>query len=100
MKNKQQETCIILINYTNREYCHMNLAYDFLQCNYQNKTYQLIDEQMIVTKPGISLMQYIPKKSKQFGIKLWVLCEARIVYCLQTEGAAHGQSCTVLFGLS
>ena len=55
---------------------------------------------MIVTKPGISLMQYIPKKSKQFGIKLWVLCEARIVYCLQTEGAAHGQSCTVLFGLS
>ena len=55
---------------------------------------------MIVTKPGISLMQYKPKKSKQFGIKLWVLCEARIVYCLQTEGAAHGQSCTVLFGLS
>ena len=77
----------------------MNLAYDFPQCNYQNKTYQLIDEQMIVTKPGISLMQYKPKKSKQFGIKLWVLCEARIVYCLQTEGAAHGQSCTVLFGL-
>ena len=55
---------------------------------------------MIVTKPGISFMQYIPKKSKQFGIKLWVLCEARIAYCFKTEGAEHGLSCRLLFGLS
>ena len=34
-----------------------------------------IDEQMIGTKSRVSFIQYMPKKPKKFGIKLWALCD-------------------------
>ena len=40
-----------------------------------------IDEQMIGTKARISFLQYMPKKSKRFGVKLWALREATNGYC-------------------
>ena len=66
-----------------------------------------IDEQMIGTKSRISFIQYMPKKPKKFGIKIWVLCEAATGYCLQfqiytgkSEGAVeHGLSYRVVFDL-
>ena len=44
-----------------------------------------IDEQMIGTRCRISFIQYMPKKPKKFGIKLWVLCEAMTGYVLKLE---------------
>ena len=41
-----------------------------------------IDEQMIGTVARISFLQYIPKKSKKFGVKFWALCEPTSGYCL------------------
>ena len=52
-----------------------------------------IDEQMIGTKSRISFIQYMPKKPKKFGIKIWALCEALTGYCLQYQiytGAEEG----------
>ena len=42
-----------------------------------------IDEQMIGTKCRVSFIQYMPKKPKKFGLKVWVLCEALTGYTLQ-----------------
>ena len=44
-----------------------------------------IDEQMIGTKSRVSFIQYMPKKPKKFGIKLWVLCESLTGYCLDFQ---------------
>ena len=44
-----------------------------------------IDEQMIGTKSRVSFIQYMPKKPKKFGIKLWVLCECLTGYCLDFQ---------------
>lgn len=44
-----------------------------------------VAEQMIGTKCRVSFLQYMPKKPKKFGIKLWVLCEALSGYCLQYQ---------------
>ena len=63
---------------------------------------------MIITKSRISFIQNIPKKPKKFGIKVWLHCKVKTVYCLQfqvytgkfeTEGAEHGPSYRVLFDL-
>ena len=68
----------------------------------------LIDGQMIGSKSHISFIQYMPKKPKKIGIKVWVLCEAETGYYLQfqiytgkseTEGAEHGLSYRVVFDL-
>ena len=37
-ENKQQETHLILINYTDWEYYHINLVYNLQQCTYPHKT--------------------------------------------------------------
>ena len=66
-----------------------------------------IDEQMIGTKARVSFIQYMPKKLKKFGIKLWALCEAKTGYCLQFQiytgksdtGQEHGLSYRVVFDL-
>ena len=39
-----------------------------------------VDEMMIVTHCRISFLQYIPKKSTKFGIKVWVHSEAKTGY--------------------
>ena len=44
-----------------------------------------IDEQMIGTVARISFLQYMPKKSKKFRLKLWALCEATSGYCLRFQ---------------
>jgi len=54
-----------------------------------------IDESLIGTKSHTSLMQYMPKKQHhRWGIKLWVLCDSVVNYCLGFyvyRGAASGQ---------
>jgi len=50
---------------------------------------------MIGTKCRVGFIQYMPKKPKKFGIKVWVLCEALSGYCLQFQiytGAKEGTS--------
>ena len=42
-----------------------------------------VDEQMVGTKCRVGFIQYMPKKPQKFGIKIWLLCEARSGYCLQ-----------------
>ena len=44
-----------------------------------------IDGQMIGTKNRISFTQYMLKKPKKFGIKIWALCESLTGYCLQFQ---------------
>ena len=58
-----------------------------------SKTYQeyytpekelTIDEQMVSMNEVLyvySVFQYIPKKPRKFGAKLWVLCESKSGYC-------------------
>ena len=40
-----------------------------------------IDEMLLGTKCRVSFTQYMPKKPKRFGIKLWALCESKTGYC-------------------
>ena len=40
-----------------------------------------IDEQMIGTKCRVCFIQYMPKKPKKFGIKIWACCDAETSYC-------------------
>ena len=44
-----------------------------------------IDEMMIGTRCRISFLQYIPKKPTRFGIKVWVLAEAKTGYVLDFD---------------
>ena len=44
-----------------------------------------VDEQMIGTKSRISFIQYMTKKPKKFGIKIWALSESVSGYCLQFQ---------------
>eukprot|EP00795_Rhopilema_esculentum_P007360 gene7360-13095_t len=73
----------------------LNKSFQEMYCPSQNLS---LDQQMIGTKSRIGFLQYMPKKPKKFGIKLWALCEAMTGYCLQfqvyagkTDGTAeHG----------
>ena len=65
-----------------------------------------IDEQMIGTKGRLSFLQYIPKKTHKWGIKLWVLADssngyvaAFEVYTGATEGVQHGLGYSVVMKL-
>lgn len=66
-----------------------------------------IDEQMIGTKSRVSFIQYMPKKPKKFGIKVWALCDSLTGYCLQfqiytgkvNDSVEHGLSYRVVFDL-
>ena len=53
-------------------------------CN-RSFIHSFIDERMIGTRSRISFIQYMPKKPKKFGTKLWVLCEAMTGYVLKFE---------------
>ena len=87
----------------------LNLSFRNLYTPKQNLS---IDESMVGTKCRVSFIQYMPKKPKKFGIKLWTLCEAETGYCLQfqvytgkTENdsgevqAEHGLTYRVVFDL-
>ena len=32
-----------------------------------------------------SIIQYMPKKPKKFGVKLWILCESKCGYCMNIQ---------------
>ena len=40
-----------------------------------------IDEMLLGTKCRVSFIQYMPKKPKRCGVKIWALCEAGTGYC-------------------
>lgn len=44
-----------------------------------------IDEQMIGMKSRVGFLQYMPKKPEKFGIKVGVLCESDIGYCISLQ---------------
>ena len=55
-----------------------------------------VDESMVGTKCWMSFLQYMPKKTKKFSIKLWALCESATGYCLQFQvytGKAETDMC-------
>eukprot|EP00795_Rhopilema_esculentum_P011119 gene11119-19997_t len=72
----------------------------------EDETY-LDDEPTFEYKSRIGFLQYMPKKPKKFGIKLWALCETASGYCLQfqiytgrsSDGAEHGLAVFVVFDL-
>ena len=85
--------------------CELSLRFLAMYLPEQNLS---IDEQIIGTKSRISFIQYMPKKSKKFGIKVWVLFEAKTGYCLQfqiytgkseNEGAERGLTYRVILDL-
>ena len=49
---------------------------------YQPSRTLSIDEMMIGTRCRISFLQYMPKKPTRFGIKVWVIAEAKTGYVL------------------
>lgn len=83
---------------------HLNHIFPLLYIPSQSVS---IDESMVGTKCRVSFIQYMPKKPKKFGIKLWLLCEAMTGYCCQLQvytgrvegGAEHGLSHRVVFDL-
>ena len=62
---------------------------------------------MIGTKARISFLQYMSKKLKKFGVKLWALCEVTSGYCLcfqfykrnSDTGQEHGLAYHVIMDL-
>ena len=65
-----------------------------------------IDEQMIGTKGRLSFLQYLPKKPKKWGIKLWVLADASNgyvtafdVYTGASDRVEHGLGYSVVMKL-
>ena len=40
---------------------------------------------MVGMKCRTSIIQYMPKKPKKFGVKLWFLCESQSAYCLKLQ---------------
>ena len=87
---------------------------DFVACSnkcfkemYAPRQNLSIDELMVGTKSRIGFLQNMPKKPKKFGIKVWVLCEAKSGYCLKfqiytgkhAKATEHGLSHRVVHGL-
>ena len=64
---------------------HVQPVIDWLvrafQSQYTPSQQLSVDEQMVGTRCRISFLQYMPKKPKKFGIKIWTLCEAKTGYC-------------------
>ena len=52
---------------------------------YRPSRHVSIDELMIGTRCRVSFWQYIPKKPTPFGIKVWVLSEAKTGYVLHFQ---------------
>jgi len=60
---------------------------------YQPAQHVSIDEMMVGTRCRVSFMQYMPKNPTKFGIKVWVLSEAKTGYVLGLQiytGASNG----------
>ena len=69
---------------------------------YQPSRQLSIDEMMIGTRCRVSFLQYIPKKPTRFGIKVWVLAEAKSGYVLDFQvytGASDGEKTDKNIGL-
>ena len=58
-----------------------------------------VDEQMIATKARVPFIQYMPKKPKTFGVKLWAICETSSGYCLKFQIYKGKEKDTVEKGL-
>ena len=66
-----------------------------------------INEQMIGTKARISFLQYLPKKPKKWGVKLWVLADSSTGYVpafsvytrASNDGVTHGLAYHVVMDL-
>lgn len=52
---------------------------------YQAARHVSVDEMMIGTHCKVSFLQYMPKKPTKFGIKVWVLAEAKTGYVLSLQ---------------
>ena len=82
------------------------LSQNFFEMNAPQRELS-IDEQMIGTKARISFIQYMPKKPKKFGIKIWALCDSISGYCLQfqiytgksADAVEHGLAYRLVFDL-
>ncbi|UYV82392.1 hypothetical protein LAZ67_21001916 [Cordylochernes scorpioides] len=60
---------------------HVNFKFLYY---YKPTQHLSIDESLVCLKNRTRLLQYMPNKHHgRFGIKLWMLCEARTGYCLQ-----------------
>ena len=61
---------------------------------YQPRQHLSIDEMMIGTRCRISFLQYLPKKPTKWGIKVWILSEAKTGYVLSFQvytGSENGK---------
>jgi len=90
----QQKNHQTMIDFSNLANYTRNWITHSVKCIRQRERVSL-DEQMIGTKCRVGFIQYMPKKPKKFGIKVWVLCEALSGYCLQFQiytGAKEGTS--------
>ena len=58
-----------------------------------------IDKQMIGTKARALFIQYMLKKPKTFGVKLWPLCEVSLGYCFKFQIYKGKQKDTIEKGL-
>ena len=56
-----------------------------LSLYYQPAQQVSIDEMMIGTRCRVPFLQYLPKKPTRFGIKVWVLAEAKTGYTLDFQ---------------
>ena len=52
---------------------------------YQPKQHLSIDEMMLGTRCRVSFLQYLPKKPTKWGIKIWVLSEAKTGYVFSLQ---------------
>ena len=52
---------------------------------YQPAQHISIDEMMIGTRCRVAFLQNMPKKPKRFGIKVWILAEAKMGYVLDLQ---------------
>lgn len=65
-----------------------------------------VDEQMIGTNARLSFIQYLPKKPKKWGVKVWVLADsangyvpAFEIYTCAADGVEHGLAYVVVMHL-
>ena len=77
----------------------LDIVDETFRLHYSPATNVSIDEQMIGTKARLSFIQYLPKKPKKWGVKVWVLADASNGYVPAFE-VYTGASETVEHGLA
>jgi hypothetical protein len=61
---------------------------------YNPERHLSIDEMMIGTRCCIAFLQYLPNKPTKFGIKVWVIAEAKTGYVLGSKYTLGRQKMT------